>query len=1057
MDSKIHTDDLAFFSNNLSSYNELISVNGAVTGTIDNIRSKKLNLEIGTHTRFSGSAKLVGLPDIDKTHWDINSSQLKTNATDLARLIELEPVPKEFINLGNLEYIGVFKGYISDFTAIGDIKSDVGDVNTNLHYQHQTNPVYKGNISSQNLQLNDLIGSEKLGIANFDLDVDGSGITLEDLKSNVSGTISKFEFENYTYQNINVNGNVANNIYSGIFAIADPNLNLNFNGKLDASNDVPQINVTTNVAAINLKNIGLDSVDNILKFNGTINLEGSSIDNLVGDAELDNFEYKTETKTYSLRQVTLKSELERGSREYTLKSNLGNATITGDFIPSEFGILINHIEHIVNPLQFELPTEEIQSKNFVLDVTIDKYNSLFNEFLPGFIFDSAQLYVKYDYESQKLVSNNQIFKPDYDEVNSDWVEINLKNSGDSTPINYAINSDGLMQKDSILFDVLNAHGFIKNGVVNFETTTSKDSLLEIILTGRYIYVNDSSRVYIDDSQVDIYDKSWTLRPTKNPNIISTNGITEFRHFDFRNANEILFFDASLGNNSDKLNLFLTDFKIENLTPFVAGYDIDLSGSANGYVDVSNRDGYPFIESDLEVKNLQLNNDTLGDLTFSSSATEDLLTVNIIGQVTNGLLNDLSISGKIDFNNVNSPLDLTLETNKSSIKPFEKYLTGLASDINGYSTTNVHIVGPISNPKLTGEMVLEDLDFKVDYLQTRYTAAAIVDVTYNAFTIRESIVKDRFKKEGKITGKVTHNNYNKFNFDINIENLENFEIMNTKRVDNDVFYGTAFVDGKMQVKGPLDDILLIINAKSRKGTVVEIPLDNFETSGKLSYVEFVDITKDNNSFTEMVNSTAGVRMDFNFEVTNDASVTLVFDELLGDKINATAHGNLRMEINTFGDFNMYGGLTIDDGNYLFTAFDLINKYFTVTPGGTLFWDGNPYNATIDLEAIKREYPVPSTLLDGIIPSEELANYGDAIPADCILQLKGLLFNPSVSFDLAFPSQSGLGSNNNTELTTVIERIKLDQEELNRQVFALLVLGTFIPPSFATSSVYNAQTG
>ena len=1057
VNAKIHTDDLSYFTNNLKSYNELLTVSGEITGTIANISSKQLDLAIGSHTSFSGAGKLVGLPNIDKTYLDINSKRLTTNATDLARLIELKPAPKEFINLGSLQYIGSFKGYISDFKAIGDISSDIGNVKTNLHYQHQKNPIYKGQVSSSAIQLNELLGLNDLGIASFDIDIDGRGITLKDLQTKITGNISKFEFDNYVYQNITVNGDVANNIYNGIFAIYDPNFNLNFNGQLDATKKVPLINVTTNVAAINLKTLGLDSADNIVRFNGKINLEGSTIDNLVGKVELDSFQLKTDSTSYSLKQITLESKLTDVSREYIFKSNLGNAQLTGDFLPSEFGTLIKHIEHIVNPLQFEHPNKEIRSKNFVLDVKIEKYNTLFNEYLPGFLFDSARLFVNYDHQLQKVVSNNKVFKPDYEDVNSDWVAINFNNSGDSTPINYSINSAGLSQKDSVLFDVLNAHGFIEDGIVTFETTSSKDSILEIILAGRYLYKNDSSLVYVDDSKVDIYNKSWVLRPSQYPNIISSKGVTEFRQFDFRNGSEILFFDASLGNSSDNLSLFLTDFKLENFTPFLAGYDINLSGSANGFVDVSSRQGHPFIESDLEILNLQLNNDTLGDLSFSSNATEDLLRVNIVGSVTNGLLNDLRISGNIDFNNVQSPLNLTLETTKSSIRPFEKYLTGLASGINGYSTTNIQIVGPISKPKLTGQMVLEDLDFMVDYLQTRYTASAIIDVTYNSFTIRESKIKDRFKKEGKVIGKVTHNNYNNFKFDINITDLKNFEIMNTKRKDNDLFYGTAFVDGQMQVKGPMDDILLIINAKSRKGTVIEIPLDNFEASGKLSYVEFVDITKDNNSLTENINTASGVRMDFNFEVTNDASVTLVFDELLGDKINATAHGNLRMEINTFGDFNMYGGLTIDEGNYLFTAFDLINKYFTVTPGGTLFWDGNPYNATINLQAIKREYPVPSTLLDGIVPNEELANYGDAIPVDCILQLKGLLFNPSVSFDLSFPSQSGLGSNNNTELTTVIERIKLDQEELNRQVFALLVLGTFIPPSFATGSVYNAETG
>ena len=33
------------------------------------------------------------------------------------------------------------------------------------------------------------------------------------------------------------------------------------------------------------------------------------------------------------------------------------------------------------------------------------------------------------------------------------------------------------------------------------------------------------------------------------------------------------------------------------------------------------------------------------------------------------------------------------------------------------------------------------------------------------------------------------------------------------------------------------------------------------------------------------------MDFNFEITNDANIKMVFDELLGDKIEAAGHGML----------------------------------------------------------------------------------------------------------------------------------------------------------------------
>ena len=282
-------------------------------------------------------------------------------------------------------------------------------------------------------------------------------------------------------------------------------------------------------------------------------------------------------------------------------------------------------------------------------------------------------------------------------------------------------------------------------------------------------------------------------------------------------------------------------------------------------------------------------------------------------------------------------------------------------------------------------------------------------------------------------------------------------MNTSRGDNSLFYGSAFIDGSAKISGPVDNIFIQVNAKSRKGTIIEIPLDDLESDHTLSYVKFVDLKKDIKK-EKTFKTEAGIQMDFNFEVTNDAEVKLIFDELLGDKIEASSHGNLRMEINTFGDFNMYGGLTIDKGNYLFTAFDLINKFFVVKPGGTLRWDGNPYNAKIDLEAIKREYPTPLPLLSGTLSSaEDSTLFQTAIPADCYLKLEGLLFNPDVTFDLGFPSQTNLNTNTNSTLNTIINRIRLDQEELNRQVFALLVLGTFIPPSFANSSSPELSVG
>lgn len=1052
-DASVHTDDLAFFSSDLKKYNELISGEANISGTVRNLNGEKLNLLLGDHTRYIGSAKIKGLPEVYESLYDLRIQSFTSDPSSISKLIELDPVPSEFNNIGNFKYAGTFKGTLKNFVTTGDIETEAGRANVDLNLENNETLAYEAKLTTGGLDLNRILGKTEYGDVIGDFTVVGSGVDLATVNAKIEGRIDAATYGGYNYQNIVVDGVFAEEVFSGEINLNDPNYKLNLKGKINAKNDIPKIDISTSVASVNLRTLGIQSENAYVSFTGDIKLEGSSIDDITGQIDLNKFKLKSSDQITSLTKLKIKSLVKKDStRDYVIDSEIGKASLSGDFKLSESELLVSHILHAINPVAYP-STEEMSSKFFILTAELIGGHEIYNEYLPGLIFDSAHLNLSYNEQSGKIDSKNKLFKPIYNDLNSPWITFNLKNAGLNTPINYAVNTNGLNQVDSVLFDKLNANGFIENGTTNFEITGLQDTILDIVLAGRYYYVNDSSKVFLDDSKLEIFGKTWDLQRTSFPNIINANGVTEFRYLDFRSKGEILFVDASVGTNADKLNLILSDFTLENLSPFLAGYDVNLKGLANGFIDVSNRDGYPIIESDLVVDDLSMDNDTLGNLILNSAATDEPLLVTIDGRMEGGLLNDLNISGDINFKNKNSPLNLNLKTDKSSIKPFEKYLVDLASQLSGYSTTNVAITGKLNAPILSGEMLLEELDFVVDYLQTNYKGNAVLEIDYNSFDIKQAILKDRNNRTAIVSGGISHKNFSNFLFDIGIDELDGFEIMNTVRADNDLFYGTAYVDGEVGISGPMDDILLKINAKSRKGTKINIPLDNFETSGNLSYVEFVDLRKDVNQLENTINTVAGVEMDFNFEVTNDAEVSLIFDELLGDKIDAAGHGNLRMEVNTFGDFNMYGGLTIDRGNYLFTAYDLINKYFIVTPGGTLFWDGNPYNATVDINASKREYPVPKTLLEGVISPEDAALYSDAIPVDCHLQLSGLLFNPEVEFDISFPTQSSIGQTDATVLNTVVERIKSDPEELNRQVFALLVLGSFVPPSFATAGNTN----
>ncbi|MDB4160843.1 hypothetical protein N9772_00565, partial [Bacteroidia bacterium] len=617
-ESRVHTNDIALFSNSLTAYNELITANGKITGTIVNLESIGLDLKVGNHTTYSGSARLKGLPDIDKTYFNLTAKSFNTNTPDLVHLLKLDPVPEELLNLGQVGYQGTFIGYIDDLKINGDLTSAVGDAAAALHYSNLQKgmPRYQGTLKSDNIDLNSLLGIDKVGGTSFDLQVSGKGLTAKTLSASISGDIHHIGYSNYDYKNIAVNGTFSKNLFQGNGRITDPNFNFDFDGKVDLNNEKPTIDITTNVVGINLKNLGLDSIDNVANFRGSIALTGDDLDDLIGKIDLDSFTLNRNNTNYTINNLAITAKETNQNRTYTIHSDLLHAEITGNFIPSEIGSILGYINHIIYPIECPKPIDTLNTKDIQLIVAIPSYDSIYTEFLGETYFDSAAINFNYNHATGKLQSDAHISGFNYDVISSPRVAISVKNKGNFTPINFALNSAGLFQNDSTLFDVSHVYGFITDGIINFDITAQKDSILDLAVGGRFVYTNDSALVFVESSKVFIYEEAWNLRKSNTPNLIYQNGITQLRSFDFRNEEQILYIEASSGFQANKINVILTEFKLDNLTPFLAGFDLKLDGITNGSIDVSDRDGFPIIEANLDIAHLQLDNDTLGNLSLT---------------------------------------------------------------------------------------------------------------------------------------------------------------------------------------------------------------------------------------------------------------------------------------------------------------------------------------------------------------------------------------------------------------------------------------------------------
>ena len=174
------------------------------------------------------------------------------------------------------------------------------------------------------------------------------------------------------------------------------------------------------------------------------------------------------------------------------------------------------------------------------------------------------------------------------------------------------------------------------------------------------------------------------------------------------------------------------------------------------------------------------------------------------------------------------------------------------------------------------------------------------------------------------------------------------------------------------------------------------------------------------------------MKINVQITPDAKIELIMDETVGDIIRATGSGDIRMEMSPTGEFTMFGDYEIEQGSYLFTMRNLINKPFEMKSGGTLSWQGDPYQATMDVTAVYRT----RTDLKGVVTNPDYQD--QKVRVELYLLLEGQLMNPNIAFEIKLPGSSPSWQE---ELDNRFTNV----DELNQQAFSLLVLNTFYDES------------
>ncbi len=876
-----------------------------------------------------------------------------------------------------------------------------------------------------------------------------------------NGALDKIKIDNFN-SIVNFKGNMLslNNIY-----LANQNNFIRGNITIDLDEELQIKNISNASFNFNLDpsllNVGQNNfiVDNI--YSGQIEFSGSYNELSIDRVFLNN-------KLFDLNaEINIKDII---SEDIEVKTKINSLKINEEYLTSNY--------EIYEKLDLPLFQGNLYIKNKDLTFRLNELNDFkSNVNLHGTVKLDNYLNYQFDIKS-KFLENDQILN--YLDLN--YIDFNSTIKGSSKELSF-INSTINFTKNDNEFNIV-ADSFIRNN--NLEGTILLSS--ENINIDSSVSGNTSKKIFDINSKIDyngednsgefefstLLDLDVNLSNSNNiisflklnqlyfknsveelelenlselNKIFNTDFINQDTDFDFQIIYNNGFFnlDSYLGKNlningyyrnNDDLNfdISILDLIINNLhqinkNPISAIFNSEI----NLKRDLENRT----LNIESKFSDLQIKNYDLGELNINIFGNTDYNSYALKIDLLKDKLSSIKGEGSIIGANAEPNIDIDLIFENFDISFIEKIGTNTMTSISSNVSGEVNLWGKSNNIQHNGKLYLNESRFTVPYLNIEYFLSenSEIDLYNQNFEINNvNINSESNNSPTSLEGKITHQDFKNWSLDLDFKS-EKLHILNKDFIENDGFYGQAYMGGDVRISGPTNQVSIDINGTTESGTNIIIPQTKSYSIDDFSFITFTDL----NSYSEEtlitenklneINKT--LDLNINLEINNSAVVEITIDQDTGSYISGKGNGNLFMEIDSEGKFNIYGDFIASDGIYNFRNLALIDKKFKLKNGGTIIWDGDPLAAQMNIQAT---YEVPGGANPALLLDNP--NFNKKIPTDVDIVLTGELTKPdSPNFEIFFPNTS----------SSVISEInyKLNDPEIRQlQAISLLTQGIFI---------------
>lgn len=1018
----------------------VIRLNGKARGYVKDIAIDNLEFTGIGSTALQVSGSMQGLPNAQNAYYDIKLKNFSTSSADITNLAPRKSLPASVRIPEKMSASGFFKGTMNSFTGRLDARTSRGNLLVDGGMKNK-GAAYNAKLVADKVNLGYILKQEKnIGIVSFNADGSGGGTNYKTMNAVVHARLLEGNIKGYNYRNLALYGNIQQGLAKLQASMNDPNLHFSLQSTADVKPRYPAVQMALTLDTANIHALHL--VKDTVVLRGTVNADFPSVnpDSLQGNMKVKNLLVRRDSVSVATDSIVLTATHRQDSQYVALQTEMGHVDLSGKYKLTELGTAVQHLLQQYYPMPGFKDTA-FTPQNWRLNLFLQT-SPLVLQFMPELQgSDTVSGHIDFASSDNKLDVELNAPKIQYGEQVIEHTRLYANAAPEQ--LNYGLSLEKAGSK-SFYINQTSLNGRVADSTI-FASLHIKDakSKEQYQLSAQVKQAADTVLLRLDKDSLRLNYQPWNVSADNFVHYDTTGFIVH--NLELSREGQSLLVNSRENNTAAPIDVSFKNFHIKTLTSFASQDSTLLTGVLNGQAEIKDVMKNLLFTSDLTIANLGYQKDTLGNLSLkvnNEEANTYAANVALTGNHADVLLNGKYYTGE-------SKMDMHLAVNRFDLAAAKAFSAGQVKDIGGNLTGKIDMAGTLQKPDINGSLRFEKAFIRPTMLGERFSLAnEQVDVSSKGLEFNSFTLTDSANNKAVLDGTVGFADFTNPSFDL-ILRAKGFQLVNATQSDNPMFYGKLNMDASIDVTGTMRAPEVDARLKANKATdfVFVLPSDDPEVVSREGVVHFIDKNAVQDSAKQaadtLLNTTAFSGMDINANIQTDSTArfTLIVDQRNGDALKISGKADLAATMDPSGKISLTGDYRLHDGSYQVTL-SVLKRKFTVQNGSTITWTGDPMHANIDITGVYAITTQPIDLMEdqlGGRSGAEVNRYKQRLPFQVLLKMKGELLKPIISFDITLPADQ---QNEYKEVESKLEQLRTDESEMNKQVFALLLLNRFV---------------